>query len=133
MMGAGEVNIEERTLMTMQEYSVLNEVLEYHECGWSYGGAMAWIWSGDAPCPRALRCCVEWRAEPVWLSELTTSQQMILLLTVCYYYCCKLIDHLAQKILLWCVHLNFVTGFPYRVLIINYIYAPVRNFHGRFD
>jgi hypothetical protein len=35
MMGAGEVNIEERILMTMQEYSILKEVLEYHECGWS--------------------------------------------------------------------------------------------------
>jgi hypothetical protein len=35
MMGAGEVNTEERILMTMQEYSILKEVLEYHECGWS--------------------------------------------------------------------------------------------------
>jgi hypothetical protein len=35
MMGAGEVNIEERILITMQEYSVLKEILEYHECGWS--------------------------------------------------------------------------------------------------
>jgi hypothetical protein len=34
-MDAGEVNMKKRISMTRTEYSVLNEVLKFYECGWS--------------------------------------------------------------------------------------------------
>jgi hypothetical protein len=34
-MDAGEMDMEERILMTRIEYFILKEVLKYHECGWS--------------------------------------------------------------------------------------------------
>jgi hypothetical protein len=34
-MNAGEVNMKGRISMTRTEYSVLKEVLKFHECGWS--------------------------------------------------------------------------------------------------
>jgi hypothetical protein len=33
-MGAGEMEMKEKISMTETEYSVLKEVLKYHECGW---------------------------------------------------------------------------------------------------
>jgi hypothetical protein len=36
-MDVGEVDMNERISMTRTEYSVLKEVLKYHECGWSKG------------------------------------------------------------------------------------------------
>jgi hypothetical protein len=35
MMDAGEVNTEGRISKSWREYSVLNKVLKYDECGWS--------------------------------------------------------------------------------------------------
>jgi hypothetical protein len=37
MMDAGEENIKERISLSWQEYSVLEENMEYNECGWSKG------------------------------------------------------------------------------------------------
>jgi hypothetical protein len=33
-MEAGELEMKERILLTRREYSVLKEVLKFHECGW---------------------------------------------------------------------------------------------------
>jgi hypothetical protein len=38
MTNAGEMNIKERILMTMHDYSVLKEKMKENECGWSYMG-----------------------------------------------------------------------------------------------
>jgi hypothetical protein len=35
MMSAGEDNMEERISPSWQEYSVLEEEMEYNQCGWS--------------------------------------------------------------------------------------------------
>jgi hypothetical protein len=38
MMDVGVENIKERIWLSWQEYSVLEEEMEYNECGWSYNG-----------------------------------------------------------------------------------------------
>jgi hypothetical protein len=43
MMGVGEENTKERISMMMMKYSVLKDVLKFHECGWSDMNMFAYL------------------------------------------------------------------------------------------